>query len=381
MSYRRRRLLQFFAVSVVLLGASVWLSGLASAQSHPVFLEPNAEPDSEEVAQASGLDCTWHAAPFEGETGVGDPGGTFDPNCAVGPDYLVAAGNSFLDWHLKDGTSKCKVDLVTFFDPITPSYSFSPFDTRVLYDLQAGRFIVVAISHREPNPPSFPGLSEISIAVSTTADPDSGWYFQSINSEMQLNGIDTHPDFPEVSVDGTAIYITATMFDGSKQVPGFRLWIVPKTGLYQGGTSLVDVYDPDAEASTNMLGAVSAPAMMYGTPPSGVGTFLVRYSGYHTPTQEYLSVIRVDDPLGSPTFTNFDLPVGAIDNLSIGDPYFHAPQQGTSSTIDARDRVALSAVWRDGYLYATAEVAPPPAPTPGRRPPTGGRFPPQTWTR
>ncbi len=147
------------------------------------------------------------------------------------------------------------------------------------------------------------------------------------------------------------------MSNGGNTVLGFRLWITQKSDLYQGGTSTVSVYDPNALAGTD--GAVSAPTQIYGPISPDLGMFLVRYSVCHDSTQEYLSIIRVDDPLGSPVFTSQFVPVGAIDDTTVGGTsYLHAPEPGTTATIDVRNRIALSAVWRDGYLYATAEVVP-----------------------
>ena len=75
-------------------------------------------------------------------------------------------------------------------------------------------------------------------------------------------------------------------------------------------------------------------------------------------------MIRVDNPLGSPTFTNRFVNLGDIHN---GSPAFpQAPQAGTSTLIDAGDRRALHAVWRDNSLWVVNTVNPPSGPDAGQ---------------
>ncbi|RMG67994.1 MAG: hypothetical protein D6715_03465 [Calditrichaeota bacterium] len=96
---------------------------------------------------------------------------------------------------------------------------------------------------------------------------------------------------------------------------------------------------------------------MFGTAPAGVGTFLVS-SNWTSGSNEVVSVIRVDDPLGTsggPTFTNSFINLGNIHSGSVPE----APQQGTSNTLDFGDIRTINAVWRNNALWAAFAVNPP----------------------
>ncbi len=95
---------------------------------------------------------------------------------------------------------------------------------------------------------------------------------------------------------------------------------------------------------------------MFGTAQSGVGTFLVLYSGLSNGTNESVNVIRVSNSLTNPTFTGQDVSLGNIDNT--GGSYLDAPQQGTSTLISTNDRRTQNAVWRNNALWTAFTVVP-----------------------
>src|SRR5262249_25998806 len=97
------------------------------------------------------------------------------------------------------------------------------------------------------------------------------------------------------------------------------------------------------------------PAHMYGTPPSGVGTWLVTWAGPNS-----MGIIRVDNPLGTPVFTKQVLatgPIGGGQNVGSNPPPSAPSLQG--DTLDTLDGPFLQAVWRNGNLYAVTTVTPP----------------------
>lgn len=65
-------------------------------------------------------------------------------------------------------------------------------------------------------------------------------------------------------------------------------------------------------------------------------------------------MIRVDDPLGSPAFTQQFISIGDIEDFS---SFPDAPQSGTGNLIETNDRRALHAVWRDDSLWMTATIS------------------------
>lgn len=177
-------------------------------------------------------------------------------------------------------------------------------------------------------------------------------------------------DYPGFEVDEEAIYITANMFTF---VPfgffaGSRLWIVEKgvgpNGFYDGGPAVASsALDPYAATGISFLAGTTMPAQVFGDGgvASGIGTFLVEYSGLTNGVQEFVNVFRVDDPLGvsgGPSFTQQFINVGNIENFAASFSLPDAPQAGTSVLIEVNDRRALDAVWRDAALWLTTTINP-----------------------
>jgi hypothetical protein len=200
------------------------------------------------------------------------------------------------------------------------------------------------------------------VAVSDDSDPAGTWYGVAIDSKTSISGSDHWADYPGLAVDDKAVYVTANVIAfGASSSTASRLWVIHKGiigGLYAGSGATVTVHDP--AGSTGVPGSITMqPGHMFGTPPTGMGSFLVRYSGATDGVAEYLSIIRVDDPLGSsggPTFSHQFVSLGDIDATATSVP--GAPQKDSSATIDAGDRRALQAVWRDDALWVTATINP-----------------------
>ena len=99
----------------------------------------------------------------------------------------------------------------------------------------------------------------------------------------------------------------------------------------------------------------------------GLATFLVQYSGLTNGLDEFLNIIRVDDPLGTPSFSKQLVNVGNIDDAGFTDvPMPDAPQSGTVTLVETNDRRVLNAVWRDNSLWTTAQVVPGAGPDAGQ---------------
>jgi len=282
-----------------------------------------------------------------------------DPIGAAGPSHLVSVVNTSIEWFTKAGTQENSQRLGknkttnggSFFESLTPTTA--AFDPKVIYDQYTDRFVVIALEYT-----TSPQTSRIFLAVSKTSNPNGGWWFSSINSLINISG-NTWADYPGLAVNSDGVFITANMFDFSDTFKGARLWIVQKEdgtgGFYDGGTATVSVYDPPTEVSQTAF--TMQPAHMFGTPPTGVLTYLTRYSGYTDGTDESLSIITVGGTIGSPTFSHTFVTLGDIDNTTTSD-LPNAPQSGTTTKIDVNDRRLLSAVCRGGFLWATATIVP-----------------------
>ncbi|MEA2080958.1 MAG: hypothetical protein U9P00_14105 [Pseudomonadota bacterium] len=244
------------------------------------------------------------------------------------------------------------------------------FDPKVIYDQHAGRFVVVALERQDVTNGDPADTSRILLAVSDDSDPNGTWFFHAINSKTNLGGLDRWADYPGFSVDEEAVYIANNMFAfglGGFGFGGSLLWIVDKGlgsgGFYDGGATGVAVYNAYAATGQSGVATTTQPAHVFGAggiPGVGnPGTFLVGYSGLSNGVQEFLSIIRVDDPLGAaggPVFSHQFVNVGNIENTAV--PMPDAPQAGTAALVETNDRRALHAVWRDDSLWTTAQVVP-----------------------
>ena len=290
-----------------------------------------------------------------------------DPIGAAGKSRVIAVVNTMIESRTKGGKLKWRDSLSDFFAPLTPT-TFT-FDPKIVYDQYADRFVVVTLEVVVGAAPSGPGnISRILLAVSKNGTPKSptaaDWHFQDINAKgLFLGFFDTFADYPGFEVDEEVVYVTANMFTFMPfgLFGGSRLWIVDKGtagGFYDGGVSSVSIHDPYAETGISNLAATTMPAQVFGAGGvgPGIGTFLVEHSGLSLAGDEFVNVIRVDDPLGTPAFTQEFINVGDIDDVAAFLP--DAPQSGSGVGIEVNDRRALDAVWRNDQLYLTTTILP-----------------------
>ncbi len=305
---------------------------------------------------------------FDTETG----GGLFtppDPIGAAGTDRLIAVVNVMIEARDKTGSLLWRDGLEDFFSSLSPP-TWSLFDPKVVYDHYQNRFLVVVLEavDAETNP-NAGNTSRILLAVSKDATPDSAttadWYYTDINSEESIGPPtrDYWADYPGFEVDEEAVYITANMFAHPpfSTYGGVRLWIVDKgvsAGFYFNGSApTVTKHNPYAGGGSAVT---TMPAQVYGTGGAGVGigTYLVSHSGlYFIATgNEIVQVVRINDPLGTTTFTQAYVDIGDIDDVAA--PLPDAPQLGSATDIEVNDRRALDAVWRNNRLWLTTTILP-----------------------
>jgi len=281
-----------------------------------------------------------------------------DPIGAAGPNHLVSVVNTAIEWFTKAGVKQytnrlgknATTHVGSFFESLTPLTS--TFDPKVIYDQYNGRFVVITLEQTT----TLTQTSRILVAVSQTNDPNAGWYFTSINSRILISGVNySWADYPGLAVGTNAIYITANMYRFSNSTYwGGRVWIIAKSPFYSGGAASINVYDHITLAGG--YGSTYQPTQMFGTPQTNVGTFLLLYGGLSDGTNESVNVIRVDNPLTSPTFTGQNVALLNIDNTA--GSYLNAPQLGTSTLINTNDRRSQNAIWRSNALWASFTVVP-----------------------
>jgi Ca2+-binding RTX toxin-like protein len=345
-----------------------------------------------------------------------------DPNGAPGPTHFVTVVNEnetrnvgveiklfgvgAISWSLKNGGEKHFETLRAFFSNISGLYP-EFVDPRVIYDQQAGRFVVSVLNLEygtisDPSDPTNPAKngrvllhSKICLAVSIGADPEKGWYKKAFSSDVQLRidgtlGIGGTPDpslkqyFPDqpvIAVDEEAIYITGDMGlinSTSRLVERPYLWIVdkgllPGAGFYEGGALVAVGHDPRVTILTVLPSQVKTlrPAHVYGSgamsslddgTASPVGTFLVGSvdNNYGVGDRRTtLEIIQIENPLAAnPTFrlTSFELQGQVAWESNTG-----AVQQGmplTPLTLDTNLGKITQAVWRGDALWVTVVKIP-----------------------
>lgn len=289
-----------------------------------------------------------------------------DPIGTAGTDRLIAVVNTMIEARSKSGTLLWRDSLKDFFASASGNLGTNTFDPKVIWDHYKNCFLVVALEKTDTAQGGAVNASRILLAVSKTATPatatSTDWYYHTIDSKINISGIDRWADYPGFAVDEEAVYITSNMFAFAANggaFGGVRLWIVNKGvsgGFYGGSTVSVTVNNPYASAGT---ATTTMPAQVFGAGGVGsnIGTFLVSYSALSDGTNEYVQVVRVDNPLSVlPLFTQQYIPVGNID-AAIALP--NAPQLGTANLINTNDQRAQNAVWRDNALWITATGLPP----------------------
>jgi hypothetical protein len=294
-----------------------------------------------------------------------------DPIGAAGYSRIIAAVNGMIEVRTKEGTFVWREGLRDFFAPLSPASR--PFDPKIVYDAHRQRFVVVALELITGTASvSADNISRILLAVSKRDNPrgptSADWNYHAINSKVVIprpvTPFDHWADYPGFEVDEEAIYVTANMFTfvpfGS--FGGVRLWIVDKGagsgGFYDGGPAAVSLSNPYAGggiATTTMPAEVRTAG---GAGP-GIGTYLVSYSGLSDGVDEYVQVVRVDDPLGRQGGPSFTQEFVRLANLETGFPALpDAPQADSTFLIEVNDRRALDAVWQHGKLYLTTTLRP-----------------------
>ena len=334
---------------------------------HDATTKENLEPITSQFPIPLAVDSAFEG--FNFDDNATETGGSLfippDPSGAAGTNSLIAVVNVMIESRNKaTGALSWRDSLQDFFSSVSPINTL--FDPKIVFDHYENRFVVVALerNHAGANP-NANNSSRILVAVSKTATPASAttsdWYYLSINSEESIGGFDHWADYPGFEIDEEAVYITTNMFahTGGTTNFGVRLWIINKGvigGFYGGGSASFTKHDPYAGAGT---ATTTMPAYIYGASGagSGIGTYLVSYSGLTVTPNEFIQVVRIDDPLGTPDFTQAYILLGDIENNPLPE-IPDAPQLGTATLIEVNDRRALDAVWRNDQLWLTTTLIP-----------------------
>ena len=293
-----------------------------------------------------------------------------DPKGAVGQNHAVATVNEILEVRQKDGTLDGQIALDDFLEDLSYTPLAFTFDPKVTYDSFEDRFVVLVLGVSDQDLDGTPtDESSIFIAVSDDGDPNGTWCSTEIVSKIDIGGsVFTWADYPGLVVDEEAVYVTASLFEfyPSLAFGGIRLWAIDKGmigGLYDCDAADVHLFNPYGGTALDQQASLQ-PAAVAGIAPAGTGTFLIGYSGTTLDTgadgtkSEFQQVIRVDDPLGSATFTKDFVDLGNIEDLSGAPELPNASQSGSAVSIETNDRSTLAGFWRGNSLYTAQSINP-----------------------
>ncbi len=264
-----------------------------------------------------------------------------DPTMAAGPEQIVALVNTQIGIYDKLTGAELFVQDLSFGSGFFAEVGATEavFDPWVVYDTDSERFFAVAIdiaSNTESN---------VFLAVSTDATPTDGddWHKYKIDFTDFSIGSGAHfPDYPKMSVDGDAVWISANYFpiaSGSGVYAGITA--ISKAELLSGGPANI-VYDEKFNAFSVF------PVQHYGD--DAPGQYFVEST---TGSGSSLTVHVVTNVLTAPTRSTTTVAVPSFQTP------INVPQLGSSSTADSIDSRIMTGVYRDGSIWVSHGIRDP----------------------
>lgn len=274
-----------------------------------------------------------------------------DTHGAVGPAHLVTMLNTQVRIQDRSGSDLGTVSLATFWTGGT-GLSGVPFDPRVFYDAQSGRWIAVVDANGRS------ADSQVWLAMSATSDPTGSWTFWSFDADP--SGLDW-ADFPGVGFNSTWIAITQNMFtvEGNR-FTGAKMWVVDKASALAGGVLVATGFPTGFDLSgPGVSGFALQPAVTHD--PAEAALYLVDLStvlvdGFHA-----LRLSRITGTGAAPAWE--PAPGSTVEGsglvpvpIEFADQVLPPRQPGSSVRLDGgRVIVPSSPAFRNGRLW-TAHV-------------------------
>jgi hypothetical protein len=259
-----------------------------------------------------------------------------DTHIAVSAERIVEVTNGHVAIYNKSGSLLAGGDSgVGAVDLDGFCAAESCFDPKVIYDVDAERFVAVALRG------STPSASWLHIMVSTSDSPNnltSDWEKFVHDARATISGSPGWFDYPGLGASPDAIVVTGNIFDASDFFIGTRIRIFDKAELYDGDATATF---SDIDLTTS-AGFSPRPANHLSAPLSGTFYLLMRSNSLS------LQVWALTGVPGSPALSTT--------TLATADQGFclsSAPQAGTSLQISTVCPRLMNAVWRDGSLWGT----------------------------
>jgi hypothetical protein len=250
-----------------------------------------------------------------------------DTNLAVGPSHVVEIVNETLAIYNKStGAFVSSQTLPSLFSGFDTGGSAGTFDPSVMYDEQAGRFVLVDMVNDSANHKAY-----VDLAISSSSDPTQG-FSGKYQIEVDEGGTDW-VDNGKLGWNADAYVFTGNSYTFAGSYQHELVLSVSKSALLSG--TLTDSI-LDRSGNFSMI-----PARMHGSTSGGPMWFVeTSWSGGSS-----IDVVKMTNVLsGSPSFTDKNLAVNSYSYNS--DP----PQPG--GTVDIVDSRTLNVEWNNNYLVA-----------------------------
>lgn len=267
-----------------------------------------------------------------------------DPVLAVGPNHIVGMVNGAFEFYDKTGNSLYRGNNTVWLSNMPGSTNAS--DPIVIYDHFEGRWVMVWLTYNDASQSSWWILS-----ISDDDNPMGDWY--NYATPADLNGTTRDAalgDYEKVGFDHQAIYISGNQFLYPQLSFGYsKLRIVPKAALYanNGGTitytDFWDFKDPNNAGVT-----VFGPPIIANHMDTTNTAYVVLDSPYLT--ANFISLWKINDPVGSPTMTGTNIPTSAVVSPS------NAAQLGGATPLNVGGRRYMFATYQNGSLYTANAI-------------------------
>ncbi len=300
------RVVSFFMVSC----AIAWVSGTAWSQ-------PTSQLDPPVIAESFPAIAPGTSLPP-------------DTNGAVGPNHLLLATNGNVRIQDRSGNVISSITLLAFWVDLGIVDAFDP---RSYYDPHSGRFIMIACADRRS------GNSGLLLAISATSDPTGNWHRWVLDADpANVSWL----DYGNLGFTSGEITVTGNMFKVSDDTfTGVQFWRINKASALDGGAVTRETF------KVTNAGGTLVPVTTF---DAGVSTqYVVRTGSANLFSQGRVQLFLVGGTLGASTLLT--APYAAL-----GDPWStslpNAPQLGSTATIETNDDRVLSALYRDGRIWA-----------------------------
>jgi hypothetical protein len=257
-----------------------------------------------------------------------------DTNLAVGPNQVLEVVNESLAIYDKaTGAFRSQESLPTLFSGFD-SGAIGYFDPSVIYDEQAGRFVIEAAVKDSTNSKAF-----VDFAVSNSSDPTQG--FTEIQQIEVDQGGQCWNDNGKLGWNTDAYVYTGNLYTFAGNYSQEVVVTVQKSSVLDQNRATLTDYVVDQPGYFALI-----PARMHGSVTGGPMWFASSsWSGGSS-----IDVVRMDNLLSAtPTFTDTSVAVNSYSN----------PPAATqpSSTVDASDSRTLSVEWNSGHLGVAFDAA------------------------